>query len=199
MRLVCSRLTLPHFTLSQNSNIALSQPKLESAAPRPPLPVPPRPPPSAPSATLSRVTLSSAGAATGSVDLGGLEQISGDLKVEDNGKITTFSASSLSSIGGLFTLNNVTIVSTLQFPQLSSVGGIEWKSLPALQTLIFTRGVTKAKSVIVSDTFLSSLDGIDVVLLDTMDVNNNRRLTDFTIQLGNLSTRLNIQANGQNP
>ena len=137
-------------------------------------------------------------AAVGAVDLGGLQSITGDLTLADNGLVTTFAGSSLTSIGGAFTLNNVTVLSTLSFPQLGSVGSISWTSLPALGSLTFTRGVSKASSVVISDTFLSSLDGVDVQSLATMDINNNRRLTDFTSQLGNLSDYLNIQANGQN-
>ncbi len=78
-----------------------------------------------------------ASGAVGTIDLGAIRQITGDLKVEDNDRMVTFSGASLSSIGGDFTLDNVTVLSSLSFPQLSSVGSITWTSLPALGGLTF--------------------------------------------------------------
>lgn len=90
----------------------------------------------------------------------------------------------------------MTLLSTLNMPALSSVGTITWQSLPALNSLSFSTGVSKANTVTISDTFLQSLDGIDLESVGSMDINNNRRLTKFDTSLKNLSENLNIQANG---
>ncbi|KAJ9156173.1 GPI-anchored cell wall organization protein ecm33 [Pleurostoma richardsiae] len=133
------------------------------------------------------------------IDLSGPSQITGDLTLLNNGAIVTLQSSTLGSIGGAFKLQNITVLSTLSFQSLESVGSISWQSLPALGSLTFgTPGVTTAKSVVISDTFLSSLDGIDLNTVALMDINNNRRLTEFSSQLGNLTDNLNIQANGLN-
>lgn len=116
--------------------------------------------------------------------------------MENNGAIITLASTSLASISGTFTLSNVTLLSTLSMPSLTSVGSIKWQSLPALNELTFTDGVSSADSVIISDTFLQTLDGIDLDSVGTMDINNNFRLTKFDTSLKNLSTSLNIQANG---
>ncbi|KAK3942240.1 GPI-anchored cell wall organization protein ecm33 [Diplogelasinospora grovesii] len=131
------------------------------------------------------------------IDISGPSTISGDVILLNNGIITSLTSSNLGTIGGEFHLQNVTLLSTLSFMGLGRVGSIVWQSLPALGQLTFgTPGVTEANNVTISDTFLSSLDGIDLTHVSSMDINNNRRLTDFTTQLGNVSSLLNIAANG---
>ncbi|ORY65529.1 uncharacterized protein BCR38DRAFT_340789 [Pseudomassariella vexata] len=130
---------------------------------------------------------------------GDLTSIGGDLTCQHNGGLIQLSSTSLESIGGAFHLENITMMSTLKFTALESVGSISWQSLTALGELTFgTPGVTKAESVVIADTFLSSLDGINVRSLTDMNINNNRRLTDFSTQLSNLTNVLNINANGLN-
>jgi hypothetical protein len=133
------------------------------------------------------------------VDISGPTKIGGDLVAENNGGLISLTSTSLTTIGGAFRLRNVTLMSTLAFTALESVDSIDWASLNALGSLTMGNpGITSAKSVSIADTFLSSLDGINIHSLDTMDINNNHRLTDFTTELYNLSTLLNINANGQN-
>lgn len=130
------------------------------------------------------------------LDLSGPTAIYGDLTVKNNGALINLQSTSLASVSGAFTLSNVTLLSTLSLPALTSVGSISFQSLPALNELTFTTGVNTADSVIISDTFLGTLDGIDLDSVGTMDINNNRRLTKFDSSLKNLSSNLNIQANG---
>ena len=133
----------------------------------------------------------------GTVSIDGPQTIGGDLIVENNGALISFSSSSIRTINGAFKLHNTTFLSTLGFTALSSVGSIDWVTLPQLGQLTFgTPGVTKAKSVLVADTFLSTLDGLNIVSLADMDINNNKRLTKFSSQLGNLTNVLRISANG---
>lgn len=131
-----------------------------------------------------------------SVDLGSVEQIKGDLTVENMKSFISLTASDLNSITGTFTLQNLTSLSTLSMNSLTSVGTIIWQSLPALQTLTFSTGVQSAESVTISDTFLNTLDGISLQTVGTMDINNNGRLTEVDLALGNLTGELKLQANG---
>ncbi|EFX01063.1 GPI-anchored cell wall organization protein ecm33 [Grosmannia clavigera kw1407] len=133
-----------------------------------------------------------------SIDLSGPKAIKGDLTLLNNKLISTLKSSSLQSVSGAFHLQNLTTLSTLSFTTLTSVGSINWVSLNAIDVLTFTAGVTKAASVVISDTFLSSLDGLDVASASTIDINNNRRLIKYTSSLGNLTDLLNINANGLN-
>lgn len=131
------------------------------------------------------------------IDISGPSRITGDLKVLNNGVIESFKSNDLTIVEGAFTMQNVTRLSSFNFPSLQKVKTLSWQTLNALDTVsVGPPGLTEAEEVTISDTFLSTLDGIDVTSVKKMDINNNRRLTDFTTQLGNLSDNLNIQANG---
>lgn len=135
--------------------------------------------------------------ASGSIDLGSLAQIKGDLIAEDNEHLTGLTGGSLNAISGTFQLHNLIGLSTLQFEKLKSVGSIDWATLSQLDTLTFgTPGIQSAKSIVIGDTFLSSLEGIDVTSLDVLNINNCHRLQTLDLPLANLSTTFDLQANG---
>ncbi|RDW91400.1 hypothetical protein BP5796_02565 [Coleophoma crateriformis] len=137
-------------------------------------------------------------AAAGTLDISGPKQITGDLIVENAGELTTLSSSSIGTIGGSFLLNNLTILSTLSMSSLVTVGKISWTALPALPSLTFPATVSSAKSVLITNTFLSTLDGINLMTVDTLDINNNNRLKTFSTQVANITALLNVDSNGQN-
>lgn len=132
------------------------------------------------------------------INIGGrLTEIGGDLICRDNGFITDLSSASLETIGGEFMLRNLTALSTLGFTRLSEVGSINWATLTVLPELNFGNpGITEAESVVIADTFLESISGINVQSLSDMNINNNRRLTQFSTSIRSLSNVLNVQANG---
>lgn len=135
--------------------------------------------------------------ATGPLAFEGLGQVKGDFVAEHNGALTGLSSSTLNTITGAFKLSNLTGLSNLAFTSLDTVGSISWVALTALDTLTFgTPGITKANSVVISDTFLSTLDGIDVTSVTDLDINNNHRLTKWDSPLANLSSTMNFLANG---
>ncbi|OTB09094.1 hypothetical protein M426DRAFT_51138, partial [Hypoxylon sp. CI-4A] len=130
---------------------------------------------------------------------GELTEITGDLRAENNGLLSTLRSTSLETIGGTFALKNVTKVSTLNFPALGEVGTIDWATLNSLPEPTFGNpGITKAKSVTIADTFIENIDGINVQSLTDMNINNNRRLTKFSTSIKSLSNTLYVQANGLN-
>lgn len=135
--------------------------------------------------------------AAGTIQLDGPQHIEGSLLVENNGAITSLSSTSLTTIDDTFTLSNLTLLSTLQFSDLTEIGTIDWAALPALPSLTFTNAVKTAKSVTITNTFLSTLDGINLNTVDTLNINNNNRLKTFSTQVGNVTTLLNIDSNGK--
>jgi hypothetical protein len=132
------------------------------------------------------------------LDFSGFTTIDGDFSVLNNKFVTDISSSSIGQITGTFHLQNLTALSNLGFSMLKSVGGINFVSLTAIDTLSFTSGVSQASKVVVSDTFLSSLNGLNMVSLESMDINNNRRLVRWDSKLTSLSGTLIINANGLN-
>ena len=129
------------------------------------------------------------------LDLSGFKEVTGDLSILNNGVLETLSSSTLTTVGGAFTMNNVTKLNTLNLASLTSVGSLRWQSVTNLNAV--TLGpLTQAGEVTISDTFLDTLTGIDLATTRKLDINNNRRLKTFTSKLGSLSDNLNIQANG---
>jgi len=134
--------------------------------------------------------------AAGIISLDGPEQITGDLICDNAGGLTSLSSISVAAIGGTFGLNNLTLLSTLQFNELTSVKSIAFVSLPALSALTFPATVSKAQSIQVSNTFLGTLSGINLDTVATLQIDNNNHLQEFSTQVGNITSAVTINANG---
>ena len=132
------------------------------------------------------------------IDINGPTLLVGDFVAENNGRLLTLKSSSLQTIRGEMRLMNVTVMSSLGFTALNEVTSIKWQTLNALDALTFTAGVRTARNVSISDTFLRSLDGLNLFTVDTMFVNNNRRLTTWNSPMGNITDKLEINDNGGN-
>ncbi|TVY50006.1 Protein ecm33 [Lachnellula occidentalis] len=135
--------------------------------------------------------------AAGVISIDGPQQVGGDFIVDNATALTSLSSSSISEITGIFHLDSLTVLSTLSFSELTSVGSIEWSALPVLQQLTFPSFIKKAKDVLITNTFLSSLEGINLDSVETLNINNNGRLTSFSTQVANITGLLNIEANGK--
>ncbi|KAG9951399.1 GPI-anchored cell wall organization protein Ecm33, partial [Aureobasidium melanogenum] len=135
---------------------------------------------------------------TQGMNIPGVRTITGDLVATNNSLIPSISGDSLQIIGGAFNLNELQILSTLSFPQLSQVDSIQWNALAGLQQLSFTTGVQKASELNIQNTQLQTLDGINLAVVDTVFITNNNYLNDISMQLGNITNSLNIESNGGN-
>lgn len=136
--------------------------------------------------------------AAGIISIDGPQQVTGNLVAENAGGLTSLGSSTIGSIGGSFTLNNLTLLSTLSMGSLKSASTINWVALPALSQLNFPATVSRAKSVTISNTFLSTLDGINLETVQTLQIDNNNRLKTFNTQITNVTSSLNINSNGNN-
>lgn len=135
---------------------------------------------------------------TQGMNIPGVRRITGDLVANNNSLIPSISGDSLQTIGGAFILNELQILSTLSFPQLSQVDSIQWNALAGLQQLSFTTGVQQASELNIQNTQLQTLDGINLAVVDTVFITNNNYLNDISMQLGNITNSLNIESNGGN-
>jgi hypothetical protein len=130
------------------------------------------------------------------ISLDGIRRITGSLTVKSNSKMSSLSADSLSQIDDSFQLQDVQLLSTLNFPSLTAVDTVDWEGLPNLGGLSFTAGLSQVSSLSIQNTVLGSLDGVNLLEVDTLFVVNNFYLNDITMQLGNVSTSLTLSANG---
>jgi len=137
-----------------------------------------------------------ASSVTGAIQLDGIEQIKGDLTCIGASNLTQLTGSTLNAIGGALNLQRLTIMSTLGLPSLTAVGSINFVTLNALQQLTFTAQVTKASSILITDTALISLDGINLQTVGNFEVTNCGELRLISTQVANVTQALTISANG---
>ena len=134
--------------------------------------------------------------ASGTISIDGVQQITGSVRCENAGAVSEISADDLGTIGGIFYLQNLTTLSSLNFGSLNNVNEIYWVGLPALQSLNFAQGVSQANNVLISNTELNSLSGIELETVGNMDINNNPFLTTVNVNdITNLTGSLNFAAN----
>jgi hypothetical protein len=126
----------------------------------------------------------------------GVRRITGDLTATGATNVSSISSDSLESIGGTFGLSDLQTLNTLSFLQLSEVGEINFEGLPNLNALNFPQIVSSAKSLNIQNTFLSTLNGINLQEVDTIYIANNRLLQDISFQVSELTGTLNVESNG---
>ncbi|KAF2142457.1 uncharacterized protein K452DRAFT_286873 [Aplosporella prunicola CBS 121167] len=132
--------------------------------------------------------------APGTLDIQGIKKITGSLYANNVSALSSLSADSLEEIDN-FELTDLEILSNLNFPKLTKVGSIKWAGLKALSELSFSSGVKEADSVDIENTFLSSLDGINLNEVGTFVVANNKYLKDVEVQFTHITERLEISEN----
>ncbi|KAE8351436.1 hypothetical protein BDV28DRAFT_20022 [Aspergillus coremiiformis] len=136
------------------------------------------------------------GTYNGDLQLSGVQQITGSLSCDGAANMTGFTASSLNSIGDSFKLSGLTTLTTLSFGSLNKVGMIEFAALPQLQSLDFTKGITQAGSVSITNTGLTSLNGISLDTVGGFDVTENRFLKTVNVNnLKNATSLINFAGN----
>ncbi|KAI5809539.1 hypothetical protein DFH27DRAFT_589384 [Peziza echinospora] len=126
-----------------------------------------------------------------------VEQIQGSFIVEGASTLSKINLPNLKSIGNLFSLKRLTVLDTLSAPMLTSVGSIEWITLPQLVALSFNSKITTAANVRISDTQLGSLEGIDLQTVKKFNVDNNKYLKSVTFGLKNVSEALSMEFNSK--
>lgn len=133
----------------------------------------------------------------GSIDLSGVEQIFGNLRINDTTQATQFNAPSLQLVSGELSVSDATILGSINLAQLTTVGSLTYNALPALESTGLTSGITSAQSIVISNTGLSSLTGIDVFSLTTFDVNNNADINTIESGLQSVTDLLSINYNAE--
>ncbi|CRG85514.1 Protein ecm33 [Talaromyces islandicus] len=126
----------------------------------------------------------------------GIKKVTGDFTANGAVNITSISAPLLSEIGGHFSLISINALTSLSMPTLISVGDITFKALANLQGLDFTKGVNTAGSVSITNTGLTSLQGIELNSVGQLDLTANDYLTEVNVNnMKNISGPLTISNN----
>lgn len=130
--------------------------------------------------------------------MNGIGEIDGNLIAEGATDLVALQGESLSTITGSMRLTGLTILSTLSFPALVKVDALEWTTLPSLDSLNFNGPVSQANRIFITDTHLTSLDGINLEQVKSFEVTNNAYLRTISTQVGNITEALIINNNGLN-
>lgn len=141
------------------------------------------------------VTIHGSGAPS-TIDLSSVKEIYGDFHVS-NVTSYTLLAPNLELVSGELELTGNTNLATLNLAQLVTVGTLRLEALPNLSKTGLTSGITSADSVIVSDTGLSSLDGINVFKLKEFNVNNNDQIESINSGLEQVTDSIYISYNAE--
>lgn len=133
---------------------------------------------------------------TDNINIASVRAVTGDISVMGAPNITTFGADSIQQIGGTFTLNNCQILSSVNWPQLTAVGNLDFEALPNLQQFGFTSSIGQANTVNIQNTFLTTLNGINLQKVTSVTIVNNPLLQAVSMQVSNISEALTIASNG---
>lgn len=136
--------------------------------------------------------------ASGIVQINGVQQITGSLTCVNATQLTAITSDQINTIQGTWGLQDLTILSTLQFDSLTGVNTINWVGLPALQSLNMAQGISKANNVYISNTQLNNINGIELTAVGQLNINNNPFMTTVNVNdLTNVTDSLSFSANGR--
>ncbi|CCJ31165.1 unnamed protein product [Pneumocystis jirovecii] len=115
------------------------------------------------------------------ISLDGIEEIDGSLLVTGNSDIVTFYAPVLKIVSGKVEFNTLTALEKISFPHLTSVNTLTLFHCARLESLQLKTGITSISKLTVSDTLLRELEGFDMKVLSSLDINNNNYLIHFNM------------------
>ena len=126
----------------------------------------------------------------------GVERIVGNVTINDVVNLAGISFPDLTAIVGL-QLGGLTVLSELSMPQIQEIRQLNLTAMPALQELSFGGdGVTRSQSILITNTGLSSLQGLDQLKsVDSFNVNNNGALQNISLSVASIKNAINIAAN----
>lgn len=126
-----------------------------------------------------------------------LRFVDGLLEVKDSPALVRLEMPMLQLISGEFKLQELTSLCFLQVPSLAAVREIQWNVLPILSAAdINWERIHNLSSVLISDTSLSYIIGINSGEMELLNINNNRFLESVSSDVESVTDMLHIAANG---
>ena len=131
-----------------------------------------------------------------SLDLAGVSTVNGDIVITDNGQLTQLVFPDLERITGTMRLENNTLLSKVEWPSLNTLDALNVTVQPSLSTISLPGGLSKANKITITDTTVTSIDGIVLSHIDTLAVDNNSHLKKLYLSnLTDVSSTISISAN----
>lgn len=136
----------------------------------------------------------------GSIDLGEVEEIKGQVHIFNSSSVTDINLNGLKKVTGSLIIDALTQLHGIQLAQLSEVAEFNLISLPSLATLNMNTGISKGESMQISDTALSDLTGLvnSLNTVSKLNINNNKNITSIELpNLQSVSQNLILSFNGE--
>lgn len=130
------------------------------------------------------ISIASGAASGGILDLGDLEEITGDLTYAEDSTVRTITANSLERIGNM-NLTNLSLLSSLGMQRLTEIGDMTFIGLGGLNSFNFGNpGVVNAGKITIINTQISSLNGINQAEeIDSLVVSDNQFLSEIGMNI----------------
>lgn len=109
----------------------------------------------------------------------GVEQLIGDLLLNGNVDLQTFSAPELQKVDGAIKIENHTILNKVEFPKLTEANTFSMIVLPALEVINFPAGLTKVNTLRIEDTRAPKIDGFRPETIDSFTLLSNKHMKTF--------------------
>ncbi|ODV78672.1 uncharacterized protein CANTADRAFT_52583 [Suhomyces tanzawaensis NRRL Y-17324] len=123
----------------------------------------------------------------GAIDFSSVKEIAGDVKLFNSSSVTEINLNQLKKISGSLSIDAYTQLHAIDFTSLTEAQKLSLVSLPSLALLNLNSGISKAGTIEVSDTALSSLRGLtNFNTVGVLNVNNNKNIS--SIDLAGLDT-----------
>ncbi|SMN21395.1 similar to Saccharomyces cerevisiae YDR522C SPS2 Protein expressed during sporulation, redundant with Sps22p for organization of the beta-glucan layer of the spore wall [Maudiozyma saulgeensis] len=130
------------------------------------------------------------------VDLGDIEKIRGDFKVQGSSSIVSISAPKLETVGQKLEFKNLTSLVSTKIGLLKNVKTVELVTLPLLKEVSINNNINKMNKIVISDTSLQSVDFFsNIEQTDLLEINNNRYLGRVELKVKTVNNKLNIYSN----
>lgn len=132
------------------------------------------------------------------IDFGNIQSIKGSVQIEDCVSVVKVQGNRLEKIGGTFSLQGLTSLVSVDMPSLKEVSVIDWRVVPILNNAILNDGLSGVKSITISDSSLSAIEGFKKVdRIEVFNVNNNRFLETIKANIKYVTKQLSIHANAK--
>lgn len=132
----------------------------------------------------------------GDIDLSSVEEIKGDINFFNSSSATSINFNKLKKISGSVKVNAYTQLHNIDFSSLSQVEKLSLVSLPSFALLNMNTGISKAGTIELSDTALSSLQGLTGYdSVGSLNINNNKNITSIDLSLEKVEQDLTLSFN----
>jgi len=113
------------------------------------------------------------------LQLNGVETVTGDLLVKNNAALSSFNAPALQAVQGQLELSNQVHFATFQAPKLQKVSGLTMTVLPELMDLGFLNTISGLNKLSLTDTRLVNIQNANLNNLQQLTLTNNKNLTSI--------------------